>query len=123
MNQFLDRKAELRWRRAVEVAVRVLFVEGDEPCSAAELVACPFPPRVLEMSARRHLTRVRWFELRRALLRRLVFLGWSSGEIRSVARFDREEIRTARRENSPAQTSLSRESGAHAELPQIPPER
>jgi len=100
MNKFRDRASESHWRRAVEVAFRVLMVEGEPPISAAELVACTFPPRVLE-HGRAHLTRVRFFELRRALCRRLLFLGWSGAELRSTCRFDHDLVRAVAREGHP----------------------
>lgn len=100
MNQLHDKADERRWRRAVEVAFRVLTAEGSPPCSAAELCACVHPPRVLE-AGRNHLTRVRFFELRRALCRRLLFLGWSGAELGRTCRFDHDTVRALVREGRP----------------------
>lgn len=97
MNQFKDRASESHWRRAIEVADRLLVVEGSPPVTAGELVGCHFPPRL----PHKRLTRVRWFELRRALCRRLLFLGWSGAELESTCRFDRDLVRAVAREGHP----------------------
>jgi hypothetical protein len=97
MNQFADRASESYWRRAVEVAARVLVVEGDPPVTPGELAGCCFPPRL----PGKCLTRAQWFELRRALCRRLIFLGWSGAELGQTCRFDHDTVRALAREAAP----------------------
>ncbi len=97
MKQFRDRANETNWRRALEIADRLLLVEGSPPVTPAELVGCPFPPRL----PNKRLTRARWFELRRALCRRLLFLGWSADELLQTCRFERDLVHSVAREGHP----------------------
>lgn len=113
MNQLRSRANETKWRRAVEIAARLIVIEGDPPLSPAELVSCIYPPRVNDQ--KRALTRARFYELRRALLRRLLWLEWSCGELRTVCRFDPDEIRALDREGRPTDDLSSCELKNHAE--------
>ena len=87
---------EQHWRRALDEALRVLLDQG-APASAAELASCTYPPRVLELRTFRTMTRSRWMDLRRALLCRLIGLGWSERGIAAPCHFDPKTIVATRR--------------------------